>query len=843
MTGVVWSVLCASLLGVSSTTFGPEWVEDDSGGDAGSVPAVAQPTVAAGPVVRIRGALTGISGIPTLTGGPDLEDMYIIQIVDPGTFSATTVPEFGGSAEFNTRLYLFDQDGNPLLGSDDTLIDTVAGTTTSSGSTLLNMATDDTNVVLLESGIYFIAITVSPRVPRDGDGNPQFMFATPTEVSGPDGPGGDNPIEEWVPEPTGACCFGAPPTKLTLVGITCEVLTEIQCFAQGGDYLGDDSTCEFDCFPPTGACCIDSETCEVVYEFQCTDDFGGIYAGDDTTCEVDCAQFIGACCLEGTFIGFDCVEMTADECASAFGIYQGDGTTCDDTGCPDPVGACCVSGKISHCYVTTEEDCLDEQFGGIGAYMGNGSTCRDDCMGFDLGGACCFNGRKGGYFCETYSADDCFDLGGYFQGDGSTCLTTGCPTGACCLDVSTFVGGSPCVDDVNGPDCIDQGGIYQGDGTTCLTTTCPYGACCFVDFGGECVVTTEINCIKGAGGTYLGDGVDCSQCFGACCITPALTLTGGSVCVTATEEECVLLFGGSYLGGGTVCSDGICDSPQPPVNNPANLGPATGGDYVIMLTGIIASGPDCDGNQTVDFLDTAPEYDPTLSVIADECLDAEFIGPGVVYNSTTVGLTASTDIGALQCGVRFGNIDGWFAYRPRWTGNAFIGISGPPTEFVFEVRDGCPSLGGPIIACNGPNPFGVSFNVQRGQSYWIRVAARDFDSAPFTLNLSGPPALLNAADMDQNGLPDSCDCLADTNEDGIINVIDYIFILNHWGLCPMVGDCPQDIDGNGSAEVEDLIILLNTGYGPCEAPALLTTPLNEGPADIAASPFRNGGPK
>ncbi|MCA9295674.1 MAG: hypothetical protein KC983_04140 [Phycisphaerales bacterium] len=846
MTGVVWSVVCASLLGLSSSTLGPEWVEDDSGGDAGSVPAVAQPTIAAGPVVRIRGSLQGISGLPTLTGGPDLEDMYIIQIVDPGTFSATTVPEFGGSAEFDTRLYLFDENGNPLLGSDDTLIDTVAGTTTSSGSTLMNMATDDTNVVVLDPGIYFIAITVSPRVPRDGNGQPLFMFDSPTEVSGPDGPGGGNPIEEWVPEPTGACCFGAPGSEEGLVGVSCEVLTDIQCFAQGGDYLGDDSTCEFDCFPPTGACCIDVDTCQEVYEFQCIDDLGGIYAGDGSTCAEDCDGFFGACCLSQTFIGFDCVEMTADQCSNAFGIYLGDGTTCDDVSCPEPIGACCVAGKISYCYVTTEDDCVNgDQNGGTGVFGGNGTTCDQVCNGLDIAGACCFIGKEG-YTCAIYPESTCDGFGGTYQGEGTTCLTTGCPTGACCFGLSGLVGGLPCSENVNGPDCMLQGGVYQGDGTSCLTVTCPFGACCFLSSGGDCTVTTEADCLSNFGGTYLGDGVDCSQCYGACCITPALTLGGGPICTTAIEEECTDLFGGVFQGGGTDCNSGICDTPPPPPPGDqftASAGPSTGGNYVILLSGVIASGPDCDGNQTVDILDTEPEYDPTMSVINDECVDAEFIGPGVVYNSSTVGLTVSNDIGPISCGVRFGYVDGWFKYRPRWTDTAFVGISGPPTEFVFEIHDHCPEFGDAPIACNSPNPFGVSFHVERGETYWIRIAARDYDTAAFTLNLSGPPALLNPGDMDQNGLPDSCDCLADTNEDSMVNVLDYIFILNHWGLCPMIGDCPQDIDGNGSADVEDLRILLNTGYGPCDAPELLTAPQNSGPADIVASPYRNGRPK
>ena len=53
----------------------------------------------------------------------------------------------------------------------------------------------------------------------------------------------------------------------------------------------------------------------------------------------------------------------------------------------------------------------------------------------------------------------------------STCATidppcVGIATGACCV-------AHACIDDLTEADCTPQGGVFQGGGSTCASTTCP----------------------------------------------------------------------------------------------------------------------------------------------------------------------------------------------------------------------------------------------------------------------------------------------------------------------------------------------------------------------------------
>ncbi len=84
----------------------------------------------------------------------------------------------------------------------------------------------------------------------------------------------------------------------------------------------------------TGACCING-VCSILSESDCTGG-GGNYLGDDTTCDgVDCTQ--GACCFDTS-----CIVFTPSDCSDDGGIYQGDGTTCS----PNP---CCGGTDVCDC--------------------------------------------------------------------------------------------------------------------------------------------------------------------------------------------------------------------------------------------------------------------------------------------------------------------------------------------------------------------------------------------------------------------------------------------------------------------------------------------------------------
>jgi len=170
----------ASCALASPALAGPDWVER---GDAGSGFATAQAVVGIGTPLSITGTLT------TNFVGEDLEDVYLIRITSPTTFRFDV-----RTSSFDTMLYLFNvtegQELFGLLANNDSAIST--------GSFINGpLASDGSGAMVLNPGIYALAISGFNRHPvsRTGD---IYTFASTTETSGPDGPGGINPLQEWV---------------------------------------------------------------------------------------------------------------------------------------------------------------------------------------------------------------------------------------------------------------------------------------------------------------------------------------------------------------------------------------------------------------------------------------------------------------------------------------------------------------------------------------------------------------------------------------------------------------------------------------------------------------------
>ena len=165
----------ALAIGLSAPAYaGPDWVER---GDAGSLISTAQRT-------------TGIGGIRSLTGSlsagdrsaPDLEDVYIIRIDDPSQFSITLT-----NLNFTPALYLFNlTQASQALG--------LVG----ANGTLVSASNDGSQAQVTEPGLYALAVTYAGNFPLSRTGA-IFNFTSPTEISGPDGPGGINPLQSWNP--------------------------------------------------------------------------------------------------------------------------------------------------------------------------------------------------------------------------------------------------------------------------------------------------------------------------------------------------------------------------------------------------------------------------------------------------------------------------------------------------------------------------------------------------------------------------------------------------------------------------------------------------------------------
>jgi hypothetical protein len=212
-----------SLLVCGATAMaGPDWVEGDHG-DAGSLPKVAQPInmTPTGKLRTITGALSGTGG--ALQGGSgDFEDMYHFRIIEPTLFCATTEclgGELCGSADFNTRLWLFDSTGHGLLGNDF-FAQLSSNLGTPQGDSYIGNAPCDetTGMILLTPGDYYLAITgfnfpvgqtpmngLQPIFDFNDSREPGCAFG---EVSGPDGAGGPYPIADWQNNQDKRIAFG-----------------------------------------------------------------------------------------------------------------------------------------------------------------------------------------------------------------------------------------------------------------------------------------------------------------------------------------------------------------------------------------------------------------------------------------------------------------------------------------------------------------------------------------------------------------------------------------------------------------------------------------------------------
>ncbi|MFI4898343.1 MAG: hypothetical protein ACIARR_11015 [Phycisphaerales bacterium JB059] len=173
----------------ASAVAGPEWMEMV---DAGRVPTDAQAVTGTGDgVLIISGRLEG-AGRGVGPGGGDFQDMYLIKIEDPEMFRATTLVEFDGFAEFDAQMFLFQPDGLDAFARLANL-DAAPGF---SDPLLLPISNDGSQAAITSPGFYYLAISGAPSVPVSASG-PMFQFDLPTEVSGPDGNGGFDPIIDW----------------------------------------------------------------------------------------------------------------------------------------------------------------------------------------------------------------------------------------------------------------------------------------------------------------------------------------------------------------------------------------------------------------------------------------------------------------------------------------------------------------------------------------------------------------------------------------------------------------------------------------------------------------------
>jgi hypothetical protein len=97
--------------------------------------------------------------------------------------------------------------------------------------------------------------------------------------------------------------------------------------------------------------------------------------------------------------------------------------------------------------------------------------------------------------------------------------------------------------------------------------------------------------------------------------------------------------------------------------------------------------------------------------------------------------------------------------------------------------------------------FGTMYN------FWFDADVAPADGS-VTLGLFRP-GTPDSIDID-TVVPSSPDCPADVTGDGSIDVEDLVEVVLNWGPC----DCPADVTGDGVVDVEDLVEVI-LGWGPC----------------------------
>jgi hypothetical protein len=384
----------------------------------------------------------------------------------------------------------------------------------------------------------------------------------------------------------GACCIALPGS-----GGVCFETTPEHCFAENGEYQGDNTACDTVNCPggiPPVPCCLPNGDCLDLQIEVCLDEGGEPHHNHQTCADgFACSPPMpeGGCCIPPLLGPGVCIDTTPQHCDEEGGQYQGDGNFCQSTGCPDgEVGRCCLPnggceeldffsclniggfpgapGDVCDNEVCSQSACclpngsclnLDPQVCAAegGSSAGPGATCElVDCG--PTFGACCHS-VHGAMLCLELSEEHCLDLeGSVFQGPGTTCGDS-CFHGPCCLPDGECVM-------MNAQECAAGGGEPGPPGALCELFDCggePDGACCFPNMpNGLCIVTTSSHCME-EGGEYQGDNTNCNPA-GGCNLGPdaACCFQDGS-CQDVPFETCADL-GGTAVHPGVTCESVDC---------------------------------------------------------------------------------------------------------------------------------------------------------------------------------------------------------------------------------------------------------------------------------------------
>ncbi|MFH1747205.1 MAG: hypothetical protein ABIG44_09205 [Planctomycetota bacterium] len=264
-------------------------------------------------------------------------------------------------------------------------------------------------------------------------------------------------------EPRGACCFGQ---------YECEVLTCEECYYQGGDYMGDFTTC----YPDPCPCMEEGEP-------YCHDEYvdnynGGCNSDPPVFSYISCGEKV--CGTGGTFLyqglnyrDTDWYEIWVDEITEISWSAQGMSPQQIAIIQPGPAADPCLDFVVlamaysNECEPVTVSAIVPPGnywlFAATNAY--SGWSCPMDYVAWvdcRPAGACCFIDGS----CTMLTAEECYAQHGRWQGPFVACddAPYPCePIGACCLYEP--VGGTIWCKMLTEAECVAEPGEWWGDQT------------------------------------------------------------------------------------------------------------------------------------------------------------------------------------------------------------------------------------------------------------------------------------------------------------------------------------------------------------------------------------------
>ena len=636
------------------------------------------------------------------------------------------------------------------------------------------------------------------------------------------------------PPATGACCSDDG---------SCSVLTQASCAASGGIYQGDDIGCE-------AVVCSDDVVITV------DDDFGeNPQANFDSIQDAINAASDGATILvyPGTYTGN--LDFVLDFGSKSVAVQSTSGasqTSIDAewsrglmnfNGATEGV-ASLVGFTLQNCDIDAVPPVAFNTPSAINILNG-ASVEIADCVVQDVingaGGASGINslvlhvGSEEGGGCGQISFEDCSFFGvsleeGHFAGIGNcdvnfvSCLFSGIQVLETSDSASMFDVYQATIEILDSEiiNCESSSDFFDASGDCEIRDSKILG--CFAsdwDASSTSIGSSEfcVNTPPIDGFTDLGGNIDCTPDLGACCVS--------GVCLNLTEAVCHSA-GGSFKGLGSSCTEfGCTDCNNDGLDDLGQIQNGTLKDYDGNLV------PDvCEAVQwSVDDGGNGHWYQVVQKDEIDWYeSDAQSIDIGGYLASITSSAENEFVLSLLSESVFNGS-------RGPWLGGIQpAGSSEPDGGWVWSTGENFVFTGwlegSPDNNCSGINEDRIHFGSPSGELGGIV----GWDDIPGTDSCVAPPKsfvtewsadcnsdglvdfgqLLDGTllDLDNDGVPDECQCIEDfILNDGIVNFSEILAILNAWGSCSE--PCPQDVNVDGIVGFQDLLQILNA-WGPCD---------------------------